>query len=278
MSELRRNRIFDLLRISGRVVVPDIARELGISGETVRRDLKKMAEDGLVEIVRGGAALPDVLREAAFQHCLNLNADLKRRIATAAAALVRNGDAIMIGGGSTTSYFALALREHRNLRIITNSVDAARILGSRGENEVHAIGGRLDSPLGSTVGIVAVENVGRYTAQKAFFSVGGVDISGGLTCDTADEAACWSAMIANSSEAIVLVDSTKFRKHCVFRCAAIGELDAFVSDGMPDPELAACLARNGVRFVHAGDDAPSSNLPSNQISNMNEPLHAAQNA
>ncbi|PBB84494.1 hypothetical protein CK216_22950 [Mesorhizobium sp. WSM3876] len=251
MSELRRNRIFDILRVSGRVNLLDLANELQISSETVRRDLKRMADEGVVEIVRGGATLPDVLREAAFQHCLNLNADLKRKIAAAAATLVENGDTIMIGGGSTTCYLALALRDHRNLRIITNSVDAARILGSRGENEVHAVGGRLDDYLGSTVGVVAVENIRRYSAEKTFFSVGAVDASIGLTSDTADEVACWQAMIEAGSQAIALIDSSKFGQRCLFKCASFEEIDTIVADRSPDPALAASFAAHKIEFINA---------------------------
>lgn len=260
MSKVRRNQIFDMLKISGRVTITELASEFGVSTETTRRDLKKMAEEGVVELVRGGAALPDVLREAAFQHCLNLNAELKRRIAETTARLVTNGDTIMIGGGSTTSYFALALREHRNLRIITNSVDAARILGSRGENEVIVVGGKLDIELGATTGIVAVENIHRYSAQMVFFSVGAVDARNGLTCDTADEASCWSTMIENSEQAVALVDSSKFGNRCLFRCASYAEIDCLVSDSEPDAAIREAMKRDGVRFLKYGD-APEKLLP-----------------
>lgn len=254
MSELRRNTILELLKVSGRSSYAELASELEVSEETVRRDIKKMVSDGIVEPIRGGVALPDVLRETAFHYCLTEQVDEKKAIAEAGAALVKNGDTLMIGGGSTTSYFSLALRNYRDLTVVTNSVDIARILITNGSNKVHTIGGQLNGLSGASMGLMAVENIHRFAVDKAFFSVGALNERDGLTCDTLDEVACWHAMISCSEQSIALVDSSKFLNRGLFKCSSFNDIDCLVTDTAPTVKIRNLLQEAGCRLICADED------------------------
>ncbi len=253
MSELRRNTILELLKVSGRSSYADLAVELEVSEETVRRDIKRLVTEGVVESVRGGVALPDVLREAAFHHCLTEQVDEKKAIARAGASFVNNGDAIMIGGGSTTSYFSLALKHHRDLTVVTNSVDIARILVTQGGNRVHTIGGELNELSGTSMGLMAVENIQRFAVDKAFFSVGWLNEREGLMCDTLDEVACWQAMISCAERSIALVDSSKFYKRGLFKCASFEEIDSLVTETAPTLEIRRRLQEANCQLICADE-------------------------
>ena len=106
----RQSAILKAVTEQGSCRVAALSAALGVSGETIRRDVAEMARDGLVRKVYGGVGLPDPLRESGFRHRLRQNADAKRRIAQAAAREIRDGDAIMMDTGSTTAYVAEALR------------------------------------------------------------------------------------------------------------------------------------------------------------------------
>lgn len=254
MSEIRQNRILELLKIAGRSSYAELAAELEVSQETVRRDIKKMVTDGLVEMIRGGVALPDVMRETAFHYCLTEQVEEKKAIAQASAALVGNGDTVMIGGGSTTSYLALALRKYRDLTIVTNSVDIARILVTSGSNRVHTIGGALNGLSGTSMGLMAVENIKRFAVDTAFFSVGWLNGRDGLMCDTLDEVACWHAMIACSDLSVALVDSSKFGKRGLFKCSDFHDIDYLVTDTAPSARIRSRMQEAKCQLICAGEN------------------------
>ena len=130
----RQNAILEALGESGSATVAQLMRALDVSDETIRRDIKAMADRGLVERVHGGVILPDLRREPGFRKRMGQNAAAKRAIARKAASLIRNGDSLMLDSGSTTAYVARALSEHRELFVVTNSVEIARLLsdGQRG--------------------------------------------------------------------------------------------------------------------------------------------------
>ena len=148
----RQSAILKAVTEQGSCRVAALAAALGVSGETIRRDVAEMARDGLVRKVHGGVGLPDPLRESGFRHRLRQNADAKRRIAQAAAREIRDGDAIMMDTGSTTAFVAEALHDHRGLTVMTNSVDIAHGLATRNGNRVFMAGGELRADDGAALG------------------------------------------------------------------------------------------------------------------------------
>src|SRR5262245_1652303 len=126
LSIRRQTEILDAVRLRGACRVGDLARELNVSDETIRRHIKPLVERGLVLRVHGGIVLPDDVEEPPFQRRMLENQHAKRRIAAVVAGEIADGDSIMMDTGSTTAYVALALRERKNLMVVTNCVEIAR--------------------------------------------------------------------------------------------------------------------------------------------------------
>jgi DeoR family glycerol-3-phosphate regulon repressor len=140
----REREIVEALRVSGGSSrIQTLAVRLGVSEETIRRNVKKLADDGLVRKVHGGVHLPDAEIETSFRQRMDRNPDFKRRIAARVATIVKNGDSLFLDIGSTTAYIARALRGHRDLFVVTNSVAVAHLLAARNNNRVFMAGGEL---------------------------------------------------------------------------------------------------------------------------------------
>lgn len=135
--------ILNFIRDHGTATIIQLAAELRVSDETIRRDAKLLEDDGSILKLHGALALPNLGSEAPFERRLRENADAKRAIAKFACQLVQDGDSMMIDTGTTTSIFAQELRTKRNLTIVTNSSDIARNLALVNGNKVYMAGGAL---------------------------------------------------------------------------------------------------------------------------------------
>ena len=121
----------DILRevqAKGVCTILELARRLQVSDETIRRHVRPLVEQGVVQKVHGGIVMPDRLREAPLERRMDQNRDAKQAIARAAAALVDDGDSLILDTGSTTTFVAQELAHHNRLKVVTNSIEIARTL------------------------------------------------------------------------------------------------------------------------------------------------------
>lgn len=231
--------------------VTDLAVLLGVSGETVRRDIKLMASEGLVRKVHGGVALLDQAGEPAFRQRLRENAQAKKAIAEYAASEVHDGDSIMLDTGSTTAYVAEALLVHRDLTVITNSVDIANTLAMRNGNRVFMAGGELRADDGAVLGGGAVAFIGQFRAHIAFLSVGAIDIEDGLMDYYMSEAEFSRMVIERAERTIVVADRSKLGLRALVRIAGFDAIDTLVTDSEPYPAFAKKLQHDEVTVIVA---------------------------
>ncbi len=255
MARQRQDEILDLLQLRGQCSITELADRLSVSGETIRRDIRKLADDGTVEAVRGGVALPEVVRETAFRYCLLEEVEAKQAIARRAAAEVENGDRLFLAGGSTMVYFAYALRSHLELTVITNSIDIARLLVTRNGNRVLVAGGEVDARNGCVEGPLAVDFVRGFYAAKAIVSSAWVHTSGELMHDEVDSAEITRAMLECAEQRIVLADHTRFGGQGLVRIVGVDEIDALATDKALSAEFTAAIEAAGVRLLVADEDA-----------------------
>lgn len=248
----RHNAILDALARTGAASVSELMRSLGVSDETVRRDIKAMADRGLVERVHGGVILPDLRREPAFQKRMGQNAEAKRAIARKVAGLIRNGDSVMLDTGSTTAYVARALADHRDLFVVTNSVEIARSLANgKTGNRVYLAGGELRGDDGATFGPNALEFVRRFRARYAVISVGALHMEEGVMDFHLQEAEFCQTVIASAATVIAVADVTKFRNQAPVKVCDIGAIDTLVTDRAPPEPFAARLREQEVELLIA---------------------------
>ncbi|TGV81287.1 DeoR/GlpR transcriptional regulator, partial [Mesorhizobium sp. M00.F.Ca.ET.149.01.1.1] len=184
----RHGAILRILKEEGTITIASLAERLGVSLETVRRDVRPLADDGSVLKMHGAVGLASMVGEAPFERRMRENAEAKRLIARMVAATIRDGEAIMLDTGTTTSFLARELLGHRRLTVVTNSSDIARTLATVNGNKVYMAGGELRSDSGAAFGISAIEFVSRFSVDHAVISIGAVDAVAGLTDYDLDEA------------------------------------------------------------------------------------------
>lgn len=226
--------------------VSDLAEWLGVSAETIRRDLRLMAERGEVLKMHGAAALPHAVGEAPFERRMRENALGKRAIARRAALAIADGDSIMLDTGTTTSYLARELVQKRGLTVVTNSSDIALTLSTVNGNKVHLAGGELQGDNGAAFGNSAIAFVQRFNVRHAIITAGALDPRTGVNDYNLAEAEFAATVLARGERRVVVTDHSKFGKSALVNVCGFATLDCLVTDAKPPADLARALASANV--------------------------------
>ncbi|KAG9605971.1 hypothetical protein KCV01_g5880, partial [Aureobasidium melanogenum] len=226
--EERHTRIRDLLRASGKVSVERIVTELGVSRETIRRDLVELAERGEIRRVHGGAVLADDEPPIDVRHATRVRE--KRAIARKVSSLVESGQTVFMDAGSTMTLVAEALSARSGLTIVTNSVDVATRFAARPDNEVRLLGGRFDARIGCTHGSATIAEIARYQAHLAILSPVGIDAAAGASSFELEEAEIARAMCANARSIMIAADHAKIGVRSRVAWCPADRIDVLVTD------------------------------------------------
>lgn len=247
----RQPQILDRLRQRGSCGISELAGELGVSLETIRRDLKPLAESGELIKIHGSVMLPNYGREARFRKRMEENVAAKVAIARAVADLVEDGATVMIETGSTANFIAQQLVARENLTIVTNSVEIARIFASSDRHRLFLSGGEVRLDDGAALGSAAVDYVRRFTVDYGIISAGAISAAAGLTnYDPLDSEFC-RALLAQSGVRIAALDRSKFDRETLVRVCHLDGIDVLVTDRNPGEAFCAALDAAGARLVVA---------------------------
>ena len=242
--------ILEALReCGGAVRTGDLAAQLGVSEETIRRNVKRLAAEGLVRKRHGGVHLPEDDIEPDFRQRMVQNPELKRSIAEKVAAIVENGSSLFLDIGSTTAFVARSLRQHQDLFVVTNSIEVARLLAARNGNRIFMAGGELRAHDGGAFGAEALEFVRRFHVDYAILSAAAVDAHSGFMLHDLDEAEFSRAIMSRAQTRIIAADSTKFGKRAPIVVGNPADVDVLVCDAQPPFDLAAALTRWAISIV-----------------------------
>ncbi len=236
--------------------VADLSDWLSVSAETIRRDLRRMAERGEVLKMHGAAALPHAVGEAPFERRMRENAHGKRAIARRAAEAIEDGDSLMLDTGTTTSYLARELLHKRGLTVVTNSCDIARTLSTVTGNTVHIAGGELQGDNGAAFGNSTIAFVQRFNVRHAIITAGALDAAAGVNDYNLAEAEFAATVLSRGERTVVITDHSKFGKSALVNVCGFDALDCLVTDAPPPRDLARALAAAGVA-VEIADAAAS---------------------
>ena len=251
MNHSKRHRaILTLLQQDGTVTISDLARKLGVSLETVRRDTKPLVAEGTIVKMHGAIGLPSMTGEAPFEKRMRENSEAKKAIAVAMAATVRDGDSIMLDTGTTTSFLARELLGHRRLTVITNSSDIARTLSTINDNRVYMAGGELRSDNGAAFGVSAIEFVSRFSVTHSVISTGAVDATGIMDFDL-EEAEFARMVISRGRRSVVITDHSKFGRQGLVKVCDFSALTELVTDQPPPSAISDALSTTSVRLTLA---------------------------
>jgi DeoR/GlpR family transcriptional regulator of sugar metabolism len=233
LARQRQTVILTRVREDGGVRVADLARDLGVSDMTVRRDLELLHNRGLVEKVHGGAtSLPgSALFEPGFAAKSSLQEPEKEAIAEAAMTLVTPGTAIGISAGTTTYALARRLVDTPGLTIVTNSVPVADVLHRAGRpDQTIILTGGVRTPSDALVGPFAVAALRTMHLDQVFMGVHGMDARSGFTTPNVLEADTDRALIGAGRRLVVVADSSKWGVIGISSIARLDEADTLVTD------------------------------------------------
>ncbi len=248
LAAQRRDLLVERLRTDGRLVAKDLAAELGVSEDSVRRDLRELAAVGLCQRVYGGAlpVSPAIADHAGRER---VEPASKERVAVAAARLVAPGSTVILDGGTTALAVVRALPLDLDATVVTHSPTVAAALVDHRDVEVFLLGGRLFKHSLVTCGAAAVEAAQAVTADVFLLGVTGVHHEAGLTTGDADEAAMKRALARRAADTYVLASAEKIGAASRFAVLPLTEVTAVVTDADPGSAAVRDLVASGVELV-----------------------------
>ncbi|MFE7110846.1 DeoR/GlpR family DNA-binding transcription regulator [Streptomyces sp. NPDC057575] len=246
----RREYLLDLLARTGKIVAKDVAADLGISEDSVRRDLRDLAAEGLCQRVYGGA-LPTSPAVVDYDARQTVARDGKRKVASVAAALVRPGSSVILDGGTTALAVARALPKELACTVITHSPTIATALIDHPRAEIFLLGGRVFKHSAVTCGAAAVEAAQNVSAELCLLGVTGVHPEAGLTTADADEAAMKRALSARAADTYILASSEKIGAASPYRVLSWEKITGLITDADPHDTVIEQLRTLGVEVLVA---------------------------
>jgi DeoR family transcriptional regulator of aga operon len=250
LNEERRRAIIEILERDGRVLVTDMARKFDTSQVTIRKDLEVLHAHGMVHRTHGGAlpAREGALEDPTLREKEKLHRKEKLRIATSAAAQVKEGQVVILDSGTTTTAIARALRNFHNITIITNALNiAAELTGA--PVEVILTGGTVRKNSFSLVGPIAEETLRGLNADVLFLGVDGFDVQYGLSTPNILEAKVNRVMVEVAKRTVAVCDSSKFGRRSLSLIIPPTALQEIITDhSIPKSDLKA-LKKIGVEVT-----------------------------
>ncbi len=238
-ADQRKNHILDRLLSNGRVDAMEVAESLGVTGETIRKDLIALERQGLLRRVHGGAV---PVQSLAFEPAVETRTQLaseKTRIAQAALNHLPARGSVLIDAGSTTAKLVELFPGDRDLTVYTNTVPLAMSLLTRPRLTVFTLGGRLRNVTFAEVGDWAVRALAEINVDVAFLGTNGISMTRGLTTPDPAEAAVKRLMLDCAAKRVLLADHSKFGVVKGTKHGDLDDIDILISDtGLTDGQYA----------------------------------------
>lgn len=250
LVEERRQRILDLISKNGFATSADLARELSTSESTIRRDLEYWGQQGALTRTHGGAVLrADNGTFPALDERCAVQIEEKRAIARAAAARIRDGDAVLLDGGTTTLEVARLLLG-RQVQVVTNSLPIAQLLAASRETDLVILGGYVYPRTGVALGPLTVRMLEEVHVHQTIMSVGGLTAKG-LFNSNLLLVETERAMMRCADEVVVVADHTKIGRQALAFLCELSAVDTLIVDKNLMAEQHALIEQNDVRVVLA---------------------------
>ena len=252
LAAQRRRLITERIKATGQVVVSSLSAEFQVSEETIRRDLEWLEKEGVATRIYGGAVLTGNDRTAPpYAIRKNTNVEPKVAIARALADIVQDGDTLMVDESSTAAYALRALRQKKNITLITNSLELLRETTGQDSWHIISTGGTLKPDVLAHVGPHARRTVGAYHARYAILSCRGINTGLGLADSDDEVVQVKQAMIAACDKAILLADHRKFDRTGLVALGALSLVQTLITDCAPSQIWCERLQREGVELICA---------------------------
>ena len=246
-TQKRQNEILSAVKSRGTCSIIELAKELEVSDETIRRNIKPLIQKGLVDKIHGGIVLNTSQgEEPPFQRRLDEHKQEKEAISSLVSNLIKDGDSIMLDTGSTTAYVARALSNHQNLSVVTNCTEIARTIAKHSGNRVHITGGELRADDWAAFGAAAINFVRQFRVQYAILSIGAISTDGQFMDYHVEEAEFSRAVIEQADQIIIVADHSKFGSRAFVQVCDASNVDIIVTDRLPPVDVLSIFAELGI--------------------------------
>ncbi len=254
----RSEQIVKHLLRTGTASIEDLLAVAGSSAPSIRRDLARLENRGLIRRTHGGAELVEPLLYEPFRYDSSFlareqrHAAEKRRIGLAAAELVQTGETVGLSAGTTTTHIGRALRHREKIQVVTNAINIGMELCDQTAIRTFLTGGVVLWAFAFALsGNAALSFLDNVYMDKVFLSVTGLDAERGATSLEADEALVYRKMIKQSKQVIVTADSSKLGKVGPALICGTNEIQILITDHSASPDAVAPFERQGVRVIRA---------------------------
>jgi DeoR family glycerol-3-phosphate regulon repressor len=250
----RQAELLDEVRARGSVSVESLAEQFGVTLQTVRRDVKLLADEGLLARFHGGVRVPSSTTEnIAYRQRQQLNEGAKQRIARAVAKAVPANCSLILNIGTTTEAIARELLRHKGLRVITNNLNVAAILSDNPDCEVIVAGGAVRSRDRGIVGEATVDFIQQFKVDIGLIGISAIEADGTLRDFDYREVKVARAIIGHSREVWLAADHSKFNRPAMVELARLDQIDSLYTDAPPPEPFPALLADAGVTCIVADE-------------------------
>lgn len=237
----RQTEILDIARAEGRVMVEDLAQRLGVTLQTIRRDLGDLADLGHLDRVHGGAVPRVGAANFGYDERRRMNAAAKAAIGRACAAAIPDNASVILNLGTTTEAVARELLRHRNLTVITNNMNVANILSANPGCEIMVAGGALRRSDGGLVGDLTTQFFAQFKVDYAVIGCSALDADGDLLDFDLAEVRVSKAILRQARKTFVVCDHSKLDRSAPARLASLAEVAALFTDRpLPDDLVRRC--------------------------------------
>lgn len=245
----RQQKILEILNENKSIRVDKVAKLLNVSECTIRRDLKELEQNKLLERTHGGAIIPDRTSfEPSFYDKEKEKSKEKVLIGKYAANMIKENDTVILDSGTTTLEIARNIHSE-NITVITNSVNIAHELCNKKGIELIVTGGNLRPKTRAMVGPITEEMLKKFRVDKAFIGANGISIKDGITTPNFIEAQTKKTMIDVSNEVIVVADSSKFNKRSFAIVESLEKIDSIVTTNDIDNDIFVQYENLGVNII-----------------------------
>jgi DeoR/GlpR family transcriptional regulator of sugar metabolism len=251
LTRQRKQLILEVLRREGQVIAKRLSRELGLSEDTIRRDLRELAAEGLLQRVHGGA-LPTSPAVGNIGLRRGLATEGKTRLAATGARMIEPGQTVIFDGGTSNMELIRQIPTTMRFRAVTHSPTIAAAFEPYDAVDVLMIGGMLYRHSMVTIGALAVEALARIRADLMFLGVTGIHSDEGLTTGDAEEAAVKRALLARSAETVVMATNEKLGAVSPCLIDSVEQVTTLIVEADAPQDQVASLEAKGVVVVRAG--------------------------
>lgn len=241
----------EILRKNKSATVAELSAELMVSEETIRRDLRQLEKEKLLNRIHGGAYLGNLVQQTIpVKQLFETYKKEKEIIAQICFDLVQDGDTVMLDSSTTAFYVAKLLVQNKNITVITNSLEIAYVLSSSDSVNVICAGGILSSKHQAFMDDTAQSCLERFYADKCFVSCTGISLDHGLTDSTPAQGKMRQIMLKHAQKRICIADDTKIGKITLSKIAPLSDIDCLVTNKKPPEEWLVELGNRNIECLY----------------------------